>query len=509
MKFNLLTFITFFLVSLSPVSSQNYYCSEINQLLTANPSAFPFGVASGDPQANSVILWTAINPFQKSNSNLVDWEVAMDEKFIEIIRNGQFEIHDTSGYTLKINVQELGPATTYFYRFKYENKYSPTGITKTLDLNPQNIKLAVVSCSNYEWGYFNAYKSISEIKDLDLVIHLGDYIYEYETGKYSSKKLKDRNHVPNHEIVTLQDYRSRYAQYRLDPDLQELHRKVPFITIWDDHEIANDAYAEGAQNHQDNEGSWESRKSVSKQAYFEWLPIQNQASRKISRKFSFGPLADLIMLDERLEGRSKQVNSKDDPLRYDTTRSMLGKNQRDWLIEEVTNSKARWKIIGNQVIFSNYDYPEKFTLYSKNMDMWEGYPFERDLILNAWVKNNVQDVIIVTGDVHAAFSLDLRQNIRQSNTSIGREWVTTSITSGSLNEYIPTWKTRIVEKWFKEKNLNPHIDYINFRDHGFLLISIDQDKAVAEWRFEKNILKPKAKTSKKVRRELKHSMSLK
>jgi alkaline phosphatase D len=507
MKTNLIFLFAFFLLIQSCLIGQSYYCPEINQIISSNPSAFPFGVASGDPQANSVIIWTAINPFKIGSSNLVEWEIAKDEKFISIIQKKNLEIQNSSGYTVKINVGELESGTRYYYRFKYNNQYSPTGITKTLDLNPGKIKLAVVSCSNFEWGYFNAYKSISEIEDLDMVIHLGDYIYEYEQGKYASKKLKDRKHLPNKEIVTLEDYRSRYAQYRLDPDLQELHRRLPFVSIWDDHEIANDTYADGAQNHQENEGTWENRKLNSQQAYFEWLPIQDQSERKIRRKFSFGPLADLYMLDGRLEGRSKQVNSKDDPLLFDSSRTMLGKNQRDWLIEEVSNSKARWKIIGNQVIFSNYDYPQKLTLYSKSMDMWEGYPYERNLILNTWVRNDVRDLIILTGDVHAAFSMDLRQNIANSNTSIGREWVTTSITSASLNEYVPTWKTRIIENWFTQKGLNPHLDYLNFRDHGFLLVTLNQDKAIAEWHFEKNILKKKAKTSKNVRRELKHSKS--
>ncbi len=497
------------IINSTNLDAQVIYCSEINEVLQKNNQCFPFGVASGDPSMRSVIIWTALNPYWKSASDSVLWEISLDENFSSIHQKGYEKIQAQNAYILKVNVNDLLPGNYYYYRFKYANAISVVGRTKTISENPDQLKFAVASCSNYEWGYFNAYKSISKIEDLDAVIHLGDYIYEYGPGKYGNKNLTERRHIPANEIITLQDYRSRYAQYRLDPDLQELHRKFPFITVWDDHELANDAYVEGAQNHQTEEGNWPARKQAGTQAYFEWLPVPDNENFSIRRKLSFGNLADLFMLDGRLEGRSKQVTEASDPLRFDSTRSMLGANQRDWLINEVSASGSKWKLIGNQVIFSAYDYPSKLTTYSKSMDMWEGYPVERDFILNAWYKNNVKDIVILTGDVHASFSMDLRKNYLDPSSSIGKEWVTTSITSASLNEYIPTWKTRIVERWFTKGKLNPHLDYINFRDHGFLLISIDENKSVAEWRFEKNILKPKAKTSKKVRRELNHSMSLK
>lgn len=486
--------------------AQDVYVSQINEMLQIENSCFPFGVASGDPSMNSVILWTALNPYFKEASDSVLWEISPEENFSSVQQKGYEKIQSQNGYTLKVIVNDLSPGNFYYYRFSYSNKTSVVGRTKTISENPDKLKFAVASCSNYEWGYFNAYKSISEIDDIDVVIHLGDYIYEYEPGKYGNESLKNRKHIPEHEIISLQDYRSRYAQYRLDKDLQELHRKFPFISVWDDHEIANDSYVNGAQNHQtEEEGSWDERKKVATQAYFEWLPIPHNDDFKIRRNIKFGNLAELFMLDGRLEGRSKQVKEANDPLRFDSSRTMLGKEQRDWLIDAVSSSKSKWKIIGNQVIFSAYDYPEKLTKYSKSMDMWEGYPIERDYILNAWYKNNVKDIVILTGDVHACFSMDLRKNYQNPSTSMGKEWVTTSITSASLNEYIPTWKTRIVERWFKQGKLNPHLEYINFRDHGFLLISMSEQEAKAEWRLEKNILRPGAKTKKVVKSKLKHS----
>jgi alkaline phosphatase D len=491
------------IVNSTNLKAQDIYCSEINEVLQKNNQCFPFGVASGDPSMHAIVLWTALNPYRKSASDSVLWEISLDENFGSIHQKGYEKIEAQSAYSIKVHVNNLLPGNYYYYRFTYANEMSGVGRTKTVSENPEQLKFAVASCSNLEWGYFNAYSSISKIEDLDAVIHLGDYIYEYGPGKYGNKKLTDRKHVPVHEIITLQDYRSRYAQYRLDKDLQELHRKFPFITVWDDHELANDAYEEGAQNHQANEGNWLARKEAATQAYFEWLPVPDNEQFSIRRKLSFGKLAELFMLDGRLEGRSKQVSEASDPVRFDSSRSMLGAEQRDWLINEVSASGSKWKLIGNQVIFSAYDYPSKLTAYSKSMDMWEGYPIERDFILDAWHKNNVKDIIILTGDVHASFSMDLRKNYLDPSSTIGKEWVTTSITSASLNEYIPTWKTRIVERWFTKGKLNPHLEYINFRDHGFLLVSINQQEARAEWRFEKNILRPAAKTKKVVKRNSK------
>jgi alkaline phosphatase D len=484
---------------------EKLYCDEIEELLKNTKSAFPFGVATGDPHQTSMIFWTAINPYKIAQHVPVILEISTDITFsgkkIEVSEIPTF----SDAFSVKFQVDNLLAETRYFYRFKYNQETSIVGQTKTLSSDPKKLRLIVASCSNWEWGFFNAYKSMTKVPDVDAVIHLGDYIYEYEPDRYGKKTL-NRKHLPAKELITLQDYRSRYAQYHLDPDLQAAHQVLPFITIWDDHEIANDSYTDGAENHQEQtEGGWEMRKAAAQKAYFEWLPITKHPQYRIRRKFNFGSLADLYMLDERMEGRSKQPKGIEDPVRSDSARSMLGIEQRDWLLHEIQTSTAKWKILGNQVIFSAYDYPSRLTKYSKSMDMWEGYPVERNFLLKQFYNQGERNLVVLTGDIHASFSFELRADYRDPKTAIGVEWTSTSISSASINEYMATWKTRLVERMFKKKGLNPHVDYINFRDHGFLLVTFTEKEVVANWYFEKNILKPKPKIKRIVTRKMNYT----
>jgi alkaline phosphatase D len=502
----------FFLIRLAlalPLSASDttLYCSEMRNELRSNGQTFAFGVASGDPTPTSLWIWTLLNPYARQPITEVvevHWEVATDSSFRKIVRSGILRTNAGQGYSCKLRLDSLPPGTRLNYRFRTEGDTSAVGQTRTLPARPERLRLAVASCSNWEWGYFNAYRSISQVADLDLVLHLGDYIYEYEPGRYGSRKMP-RKHIPAHEIVSLSDYRSRYAQYHLDPDLQEMRRRVPLVSVWDDHEIANDAWRDGAQNHQDSsEGLFYERQMRARQAYFEWLPVEANEGIGVRRSLSLGQMADLFLLDGRLEGRSQQVKSADDPERFDSSRSMLGAAQRDWLIEKVGESNARWKLIGNQVIFSAYDYPDKLKRYSKSMDMWEGYPIERDSLLRSWWRTGSRNLIVLTGDVHASFAMDLRVNHRDASTSLGVEWVAPSITSGSLDEYQPRWKVRLVERWFRAGKMNPHLNHLNFRDHGFLLVDLNADQANATWMYERNILKPKAMVNKRVNRQFRY-----
>jgi alkaline phosphatase D len=479
------------------------YCPEIRNELSRNGHTFAFGVASGDPTPNSLWIWTLLNPYARQPIAIesdVHWEVATDNDFKQIVRAGVMRTTAEQAYSCKLRLDSLPSGTRLNYRFRVGGDTSAVGLTRTLPDKPERLRLAVASCSNWEWGYFNAYRSIAQLNDLDLVLHLGDYIYEYEPGRYGSRKMP-RKHLPAHEIVSLSDYRSRYAQYHLDPDLQELRRRVPLVSVWDDHEIANDAWRDGAQNHQESiEGPYNERQLRARRTYFEWLPVDANEGMGVRRSLSLGQMADLFLLDGRLEGRSQQVKSADDPERFDSSRSMLGEAQRDWLIEQVGASNARWKLIGNQVIFSAYDYPVKLTRYSKNMDMWEGYPIERDSLLRSWWRSGSRNLIMLTGDVHASFAMDLRVNYRDPSTSMGVEWVAPSISSGSLDEYQPRWKVRLVERWFRAGKMNPHLNYLNFRDHGFILVELNAEQASATWMYERNILKPKAHVKKRVKR---------
>lgn len=278
--------------------------------------SFSHGVASGDPTQSAVIIWTRALPVESALVT-VSWEIATDSDFINIVNNGSTTTTADRDYTVKVDAQNLVANTQYFYRFIANNRLSETGITKTLPSGSvDKVKLAVMSCSNYPAGYFNVYELASQMNDVDAVLHLGDYIYEYPREGYASETAAaiGREVLPANEIISLDDYRTRYAQYRSDESLQKLHALTPFITVWDDHEVANDTYKDGAENHDESEGDFEERKLAALQAYFEWLPIRpitEGNEREIYRSFQFGDLVDLYMLDTRILGRDKQLDYVD------------------------------------------------------------------------------------------------------------------------------------------------------------------------------------------------------
>ena len=268
---------------------------------------FQHGVASGDPLADRVILWTRVTPAM-AGAVAVDYVVATDPSLANIVAQASVTTDAALDYTVKVDVAALQPNTTYYYRFATSQAQSPIGRTRTLPVAPAtHLRMAVVSCSSLAHGYFNAYRRIAERADLDLVVHLGDYIYEYGSGEFGNL----RAYEPAGEAVSLADYRTRHAQYKREADLQELHRQHPMIAIWDDHEVANNSHAEGAQNHSEaTEGAWPARVAAALQAYYEWMPVRVVDAgnlRKANRSFAFGDLVDLLMLEERLVARSAQL----------------------------------------------------------------------------------------------------------------------------------------------------------------------------------------------------------
>lgn len=448
---------------------------------------FYHGVASGDPLQDRVIIWTRVTPTDSVASIKVRWEISEDENFNAVFRSDTVSTSPAQDYTVKIDVDKLNPGKKYFYRFEAYGKTSPVGRTKTLpDKSPDSLRLAVVSCANWEFGYFNPYARIAE-KEVDAVVHLGDYIYEYATGKYGNEK-SDRKNLPAHEIVTLQDYRTRYSQYHLDEGLRKVRQQHPFIAVWDDHEVANDVYKAGAQNHQPEEGDFMTRKEAAKKAYYEWLPIRE--SNKLYRTLHYGDLADLIMLDERLEGRVKPLDSLNDPAYKNQYRTMLGEEQLAWFQSELKSGK-RWKIIGNQVMFTPLDQSAANPKHGVNLDSWGGYPLERNKISDFIQTNAVKDVIFLAGDTHASWALEVindpRTTTKNTKTPFAIELGTTSVSSGNANEYATDAEVIKREKEFLK--LNPHLKYTNQRDHGYLILTLTADRAVAEWFFVDQLLR--------------------
>lgn len=464
-------------------------------VLPFDPSLAPFyhGVASGDPMHDRVIIWTRITP-EVDGPTDVQWVMAKDPACLNIVKSGVFTTSSEKDYTVKIDVLGLEPNVHYYYRFSHQGRLSLIGRTKTTPLGSvQSIRFAIASCANYQQGYFNAYAHIAERNDLDAILFLGDYIYEYQAKGYGYSDKVGRSHIPEQEAVTLNDYRVRYSFYRLDPDLRRLHQLHPFIGIWDDHETANDSWPGGAGNHQANEGDWNQRKIAGKKAFIEWLPIREQDGEgTIYRKLSYGSLCELYMLDTRLEGRDKPMGPKDTTsTAIDTTiwqspdRTLLGKKQYEWLNSSLRNSNATWKIIGNQVMIMPL---EGFT----NQDSWEGYPAERKALLAGLRNDKVNNVVFVTGDIHSTWVSDLpiekNDPVYESVTgkgSVAVEFVTPSITSANINELlnVPPGSFQTQFLVLQAKTLNPHIKDVELDNHGYAILDITDNKVHADWYF--------------------------
>jgi alkaline phosphatase D len=461
------------------------FANDPNRRLDLNPLLAPFyhGVASGDPLSDAVIIWTRISTTESSED--VAWEISEDTSFSNIVASGNFVTDASRDYTVKVDVTGLNSNTYYYYRFKAaDGTYSMIGRTKTAPTadEVEQLRFATVSCSSFQHGFFNVYNTITERNDIDAVIHLGDYIYEYGPGEYGDL----RDHEPAKEIVELIDYRTRYAQYRLDPALRNIHQQYPFIVMWDDHETADNSFRDGAENHQPViEGTWEDRLSVAAKAYMEWLPIRQvdpDNDIKIYRQFNYGNLADIFALDTRIIGRDEQIGFFDQifpDVLNDTTRKLLGDEQMAWLKNGLQNSTAKWKVLAQQVMVGPF---RVFDIIA-NSDQWDGYEAERQSLFYFIDDNDIDNVVVLTGDIHTSWAMDLPVGRSQyvpttGENSVGVEFVTTSVTS-------PGFPIGTLVPIIKEEN--PHMKHINLTDHGFGLLTLDAEKTQNDFYFVNTI----------------------
>jgi alkaline phosphatase D len=493
---------------------------------------FFHGVASGDPLSNRVIIWTRVTPENGQESVDVQWRVATDPSLTNIVRQGAFVTRADRDYTVKVDVDGLAPATVYYYGFIAYDRASLTGRTRTLPIGSvDHTKLAVVSCSNYPAGYFTAYGFIADRNDLDAVLHLGDYIYEYDAdtasfGGTTGARL-GRLHLPDAELVKLTDYRTRYSQYRLDPDLRRLHQQHPMIHVWDDHESANDSYTDGAQNHQVDEGDWNVRKAVSRQACNEWMPTRESSDGAIYRRFVIGDLVDVSMIDTRLEGRNKQIEevgpsasqAAKDAIN-DPNRKIMSATQFGWLTGNLTSSQARWKLVGNQVIYSpvnvtpidtNYLFasigplftailrpqlPSLQTVFEQAFygDVWSNYPAQRRELSTLLRSSSVENVVIVTGDFHSTFAMEVPIENGEKIKPVAVEFITPSVTSSNFDEnfsavaglsVIQPQLLKTVDTTLTQRN--GHMKWNNITDHGYMIVSFFPDSVQSDWYFIKSL----------------------
>ena len=475
----LFLFASLFLITFS-------FAQESRSNLKAGQAPFFHGVASGDPLSDQVMLWTKVTPSTGNlNSIPVYWQIATDVNFTNIINFGQTTADSISDFTVKLDICGLQPATYYYYAFNALGQNSVTGRTKTAPATGgTEARFAVASCSSYEHGYFNAYESMSKRNDLDAVIHLGDYIYEYASGGFSSSVLTGagRTYQPTTEIITLNDYRIRHSHYKLDDQLQRVHQVHPFVTTWDDHETANDSYKDGAENHSPGtEGPWINRKISGTQAYKEYMPIRNPDPNddvKIWRKLRYGDLLDLIILDSRLWARDEQDLGQTN----NSNHKLLGNDQFTWLESQLSDSSTQWKVICQQVMMA----PLEILGFAVNADQWDGYNSERNRLINYIENNNVANPVVLTGDIHTSWVNNVPGN---ATTTAAVEFVVTSVTSPGL-DVIETALGQIPQPILDFfggavtgviTGLNPHMQYVNVEDHGYMVLTVNQNKAQGDY----------------------------
>ncbi|EKO3806899.1 alkaline phosphatase D family protein [Vibrio harveyi] len=494
--------------------------------------SFEYGVASGDPTQTQVIIWSRVT----TAANYVDvtWQVSRSEDFSTVEQSGTFTTDTSRDFTVKVDVQNLNPSTQYYYRFMVGETTSIVGMTQTLpEGSVDKASMAVVSCANYPAGYFNVYKEIlkqHQTESFDVVLHLGDYIYEYGAGGYASEDAARLGREPSKgtECITLDDYRKRYAQYRQDQDLQALHAALPMIAVWDDHELANDAWKNGAENHQDNEGSFVDRRAAAAAAWTEWLPVRENtfSNMLIYRQFSFGDLINLMMLDTRLVGR-------DQPLDYfslnaptmdsigglvaqsrSADRELLGTEQLAWLMNAFNSQDAKWNVLGQQVLMSRMELPSSvmlamFQLFNAtdeqkmdallavnsaisnyladpssdtiklpyNLDAWDGYYVERERVYEI-AKASEGHFVCLAGDTHNAWTSELKD---VSNNPVGVEFATSSVSSPGLEEYLALEPVAIAQMEYTLPHLVSELQWTDIKQRGFMRVTFTPEKAQSTW----------------------------
>ena len=449
----------------------------------ADDSSFRHGVASGDPLPHGVLLWTRwtpragrAGPAGPAGSVDVGWQVALDPGFDDVVAKGTATTGAPDDFTVKVDVGDLDPATTYWYRFEgpgADGARSAVGRTRTapaLDEPVAGLRLGLVSCASLPAGRFHAYRNLAG-RDVDLVVHVGDYIYENDRHARTVVRL----HQPRPAAVSLAHYRARHAQYKADPHLRALHARHPMVAVWDDHEFAGGSWRDGAAHHDDSQdGPWSERKAAAIRAYREWMPVRwpdEGDPDRVYRSLHWGDLADLAMLDTRLIGRDRPVHGGDRVVVSvrDRAKSLLGAPQREWLAAELAASTRRWRVIGSQVVVAPIGLVAGRLV---NAGQWDGYPDERDW-LYARLAEAGGNAVVLSGDIHSSWAADL---------PVGAEFVTPSVSSPSFASILVpggVLGAKAAERVFKWQNR--HLKFVELRHHGYVVVDLTPDRVQADW----------------------------
>jgi alkaline phosphatase D len=461
----------------------------------AASSPFQHGVASGDPLGDRIILWTRVVPRDPSATRPVSvrWRIAADPELRRVVSSGVAETAAARDYTVKVDAAGLRAGATYYYAFDVGDEQSPIGRTKTLPEGAaERMRIALVSCSNYPAGFFNVYACIARRVDLDAIVHVGDYIYEFGEGEYGAGAAINRVPQPPRESVTLADYRARYATYRTDPDLQEAHRLFPFIAVWDDHELANDAWAGGAINHnpEKGEGDWVTRKAAAYKAYLEWMPIRESREPGIHlyRTFRFGTLADLVMLDTR-GLRDRQVASSDAAGLANPARTLMGAPQEAWMFEELRASQRAntpWTLLGQQIMFASITLPGT---RPTNTDGWDGYPAQRDRVLDFIARERIRNLVVLTGDAHSSWGFDVPRNPWSGYRATGEASLAVELVTPAISSPPPAMFASADgnEAAAAVRVALPHLKYLDGVRRGYVVLDVTRARVKADWYYSPDV----------------------